>query len=431
MFKRSLFVTVALIVALTGLLSACSNSFGISPVVSATQALGLNFEATMSPDIGTLVQSPTISPTLAPTDTPEPSPTATSEPLRLNGIVFFDLNKSGKLDEVMSLPYNRQALTSSSQINLRYHPAIIKMWTDYLESNPIEPKNGDMFPMMEPRLEGFNVCVADSCSTTNAKGEFSLLLPPTKKLGGWTLFQVTNLPYSEDEEYYLKMRYIIPNNPKIIEAKTIIYDGKTVFVPEQHLNCGIETKIESGITFPLQQEPIEIGLTQGPGLWPPVDAPVKIPHFFSASHVGVDFDAPKGNWIYAPISGRVVFSSKNPNTVPGMGPANAVDIVHSQIGYNTEEGHNDTNLVKERQQVCSGQTVATIGNTGTVTNHLHLNVTEPYDMHLNPFGDMNIKPPFFSACVTNNTSVCVAFGDKNIKYPFFWVTYIPPQIYQH
>jgi len=69
--KQSLFVTAALLGILAGLLAACSNGSGISPIVSATQAQQVPTYTLMPSSTPTLKPTPTSTPTI--TNTPQPS----------------------------------------------------------------------------------------------------------------------------------------------------------------------------------------------------------------------------------------------------------------------------------------------------------------------------------------------------------------------
>ena len=88
----------------------------------------------------------------------------------------------------------------------------------------------------------------------------------------------------------------------------------------------------------------------------------------SGQHSGIDVAAPFGENIKAPANGMVVFSGKSKE----MG--NVVILSH-EFGFFTVYGHNDTNIVHERDIVSQGQVIAKVGDTGISEGpHLHFEV---------------------------------------------------------
>lgn len=85
-------------------------------------------------------------------------------------------------------------------------------------------------------------------------------------------------------------------------------------------------------------------------------------------HSGVDFSSPRGAPIQAVADGIVVFSGRR------NGYGNLVDIRHRD-GIVTRYAHNSANLVREGELIRQGQTIATVGSTGTATGpHVHFEV---------------------------------------------------------
>jgi murein DD-endopeptidase MepM/ murein hydrolase activator NlpD len=103
-------------------------------------------------------------------------------------------------------------------------------------------------------------------------------------------------------------------------------------------------------------------------------------------HEGVDFAAPRGTPIVAVADGVVVFSGKR------SGYGHVVDIRHVN-GLVTRYAHNQTNLVREGQQVRQGQKIATVGSSGTATGpHVHFEVLKN-GQHQNPIRYAGSTPP--------------------------------------
>jgi murein DD-endopeptidase MepM/ murein hydrolase activator NlpD len=103
-------------------------------------------------------------------------------------------------------------------------------------------------------------------------------------------------------------------------------------------------------------------------------------------HEGVDFAAPRGTPIIAVADGVVVFSGKR------GGYGRVVDIRHVN-GLVTRYAHNQTNLVREGQQVRQGQKIATVGSSGTATGpHVHFEVLKNGE-HQNPIRYAGKAPP--------------------------------------
>jgi murein DD-endopeptidase MepM/ murein hydrolase activator NlpD len=93
-----------------------------------------------------------------------------------------------------------------------------------------------------------------------------------------------------------------------------------------------------------------------------VDLNSEIPHF------GIDIAATSGETIISPMDGIVIFSGES----GGMG--NTIIMTH-KFGFVTLFSHNKSNLVNERDVIKKGQSIATVGETGTSDGpHLHFEV---------------------------------------------------------
>ena len=105
--------------------------------------------------------------------------------------------------------------------------------------------------------------------------------------------------------------------------------------------------------------------------FPPVDGYVTQGLSFSEnseSHNGIDVAAAFGADIKSPANGMVVFSGS------GIETGNTIIISHD-FGFFTVYGHNDTNLVRERDIVVTGQVIAKVGDTGKSEGpHLHFEI---------------------------------------------------------
>ncbi len=96
----------------------------------------------------------------------------------------------------------------------------------------------------------------------------------------------------------------------------------------------------------------------------------RVLHYFSHSKLnkGINIVAERGQPIYAAASGKVVYSGTG---MVGMG--NLIIINHS-TQYLSAYAHNDVNLVKEGQQVKSGELIARMGRSGVDRVMLHFEI---------------------------------------------------------
>ncbi|MCB4437956.1 peptidoglycan DD-metalloendopeptidase family protein [Alteromonas sp. McT4-15] len=103
-------------------------------------------------------------------------------------------------------------------------------------------------------------------------------------------------------------------------------------------------------------------------VWP---AQGKLVETFSnaeSGNKGIDIAGARGSNVVAAADGKVVYSG---SALRGYG--NLVIIKHTDT-FLSAYAYNDTILVKERQWVSAGQTIATMGNSGTSSVKLHFEV---------------------------------------------------------
>lgn len=87
-----------------------------------------------------------------------------------------------------------------------------------------------------------------------------------------------------------------------------------------------------------------------------------------AGNKGLDIAGTKGQAVKAAAAGKVVYAG---NALQGYG--NLIIIKHND-DFLSAYAHNDTIKVKEQQSVKAGQTIATLGSTGTNSNKLHFEI---------------------------------------------------------
>lgn len=83
---------------------------------------------------------------------------------------------------------------------------------------------------------------------------------------------------------------------------------------------------------------------------------------------GLDIAGTKGQAVKAAAAGKVVYAG---NALQGYG--NLIIIKHND-DFLSAYAHNDSIKVKEQQNVKAGQTIATLGSTGTNSNKLHFEI---------------------------------------------------------
>ncbi len=90
-----------------------------------------------------------------------------------------------------------------------------------------------------------------------------------------------------------------------------------------------------------------------------------------AYHPGVDFGAPRGTPIYAPLAGTVR-ATGNTDAVPGCYSWGKWTLIDHANGLSTLYAHQDTISVSAGQRVATGEIIGYTGNTGYSTGpHLH------------------------------------------------------------
>jgi len=93
-----------------------------------------------------------------------------------------------------------------------------------------------------------------------------------------------------------------------------------------------------------------------------------------AYHPGVDFGAPRGTPIYAPLTGTVR-ATGNTDAVPGCYSWGKWTLIDHANGFSTLYAHQDLIPVSPGQKVNTGDIIGYIGNTGFSTGpHLHFTV---------------------------------------------------------
>lgn len=101
-----------------------------------------------------------------------------------------------------------------------------------------------------------------------------------------------------------------------------------------------------------------------------------------AYHPGVDFGAPRGTAIYAPLSGTVR-ATGNTDLVPGCYSWGKWSLIDHANGLSTLYAHQDVISVSPGQRVATNEIIGYVGNTGFSTGpHLHFTVyaTEGVDV---------------------------------------------------
>lgn len=107
-----------------------------------------------------------------------------------------------------------------------------------------------------------------------------------------------------------------------------------------------------------------------------------------AYHPGVDFGAPRGTPIYAPLSGTVR-ATGNTDAVPGCFSWGKWSLIDHANGLSTMYAHQDLISVTPGQQVRTGEIIGYIGNTGFSTGpHLHFTVYAKSGVSVRQFNEI-------------------------------------------
>lgn len=107
-----------------------------------------------------------------------------------------------------------------------------------------------------------------------------------------------------------------------------------------------------------------------------------------AYHPGVDFGAPRGTQIKAPLGG-VVRDTGNTDLVPGCYSWGKWTLIDHANGLSTLYAHQDVVSVSPGQKVVTGQVIGYVGNTGYSTGpHLHLTVYAKDGVNIRKFSEI-------------------------------------------
>jgi lipoprotein NlpD len=154
-----------------------------------------------------------------------------------------------------------------------------------------------------------------------------------------------------------------------IKDASQIRAGQRIFVPgaTRQLPVEIITPVEAGSEIPAAPQPAEPDREKL--LWP-VNGTVNsgFGPRGSSFHDGIDIAAPEGTPIRAVERGEVIYADQ----LRGYG--NIVIVRHAD-GLVSVYAHNETNLVRQGQNVSRGEMIARVGSTGRVSGpHLHFEI---------------------------------------------------------
>lgn len=134
-----------------------------------------------------------------------------------------------------------------------------------------------------------------------------------------------------------------------------------------------------------------------------------------AYHPGVDFGAPRGTPIYAPLSGTVR-ATGNTDAVPGCYSWGKWTLLDHANGLSTLYAHQDTISVVGGQKVSTGEIIGYTGNTGYSTGpHLHFTVYAKDGVTVRQFNEIKTV----TACGPASTPVAAteAYLDPMLYLP--------------
>lgn len=372
-----------------------------------------------------------------PTTTFTPEPTSTPMPIPLKGKLFFDMNGSGLPDEA-TFYYDSSRLTDDRQ---PLQPDLLKAISAYAGIHP-ELKDGDVITIVEPGLSNYQVCISDSCVTTDEHGSFSIQNPSTRSSSKISIIDPNSGISS------LAMRFINKWNSSIVIEP---YEMNGAQVPEQHLNDTTITAIEKGTIIIADAENI-IGLTQGFLTLPyritdanlfgmstyyDLDTRMGSVRNFAGSpkqifdpaisaglegtgdtHVGIDYEGPEGLFIVNPSGGEVngVFFNNSHILVTGLDGT-------AQQGYGNSYGHLKTVLVTVGETIYRGQITSVNGKTNTSHPHLHYSFTtnlrqlDGKDDAIDPYMDLVENLPYWAISQSNYNN---ELSEILIGSPGYW-----------
>ncbi len=136
-----------------------------------------------------------------------------------------------------------------------------------------------------------------------------------------------------------------------------------------------------------------------------------------AHHPGVDFGAPRGTPIYAPLSGTVR-ATGNTDAVPGCYSWGKWTLIDHANGLTTLYAHQDVIGVSPGQKVSTGEIIGYVGNTGFSTGpHLHFTVYAKEGVSVRQFNQ--IKTVTSCGAATTPVAATEAYIDPMLYLPAY------------
>ena len=134
-----------------------------------------------------------------------------------------------------------------------------------------------------------------------------------------------------------------------------------------------------------------------------------------AYHPGVDFGAPRGTAIYAPLTGTVR-ATGNTDAVPGCFSWGKWTLIDHANGLSTLYAHQDVISVVAGQKVNTGEVIGYVGNTGFSTGpHLHFTVYAKGGVTVRKFNE--IKTSTSCGPATTPVAAIEAYIDPMLYLP--------------
>ena len=132
-------------------------------------------------------------------------------------------------------------------------------------------------------------------------------------------------------------------------------------------------------------------------------------------HPGVDFGAPRGTPIYAPLTGTVR-ATGNTDAVPGCYSWGKWTLIDHANGLSTLYAHQDVIAVNAGQKVSTGDVIGYVGNTGFSTGpHLHFTVYAKDGVSVRKFNE--IKTVTSCGPATTPVAATEAYIDPMVYLP--------------
>jgi len=136
-----------------------------------------------------------------------------------------------------------------------------------------------------------------------------------------------------------------------------------------------------------------------------------------AYHPGVDFGAPRGTAIHAPLTGTVR-ATGNTDAVPGCYSWGKWTLIDHANGLSTLYAHQDVISVTAGQKVQTGEIIGYVGNTGFSTGpHLHFTVYAKDGVNVRQFNE--IKTVTSCGPATTPVAATDAYIDPMLYLPAF------------